>query len=191
MTACLAHTINLILKTISDFRDHESVIDTAKLISRRLYNHARLHIVMKNAIGGNLVRWNTTRFGTNYLFLESFLRRKDHFMQWMATPELQKSGYLDSNAGRYAHTCLSNLSWWDNLKRIVDSVQPLYAFLRFMNQERISNFSYVLFRYHILRHEYDALFHDDRTSLDQYMEIVNKRMHDIINDTYMNAGKMN
>ena len=57
--------------------------------------------------------------------------------------------------------------------------------------KRISNFSDILFMYHILRQEYDALFYDDRTSFDQYMEIVNKRMHDVANDTYMNAGKMN
>jgi hypothetical protein len=31
---CLAHTINLILKTITDFPDHEYVIDSAKLIAR-------------------------------------------------------------------------------------------------------------------------------------------------------------
>jgi hypothetical protein len=73
----------------------------------------------------------------------------------------------------------------------VESVQPMYAFLRFMDQERIPNFSEVLLRYHILRQEYDALFHDDRTSFDQYIEVVNKRMHDITNDTYMNVGKMN
>jgi hypothetical protein len=90
----------------------------------------------------------------------------------MVTPQLQKSRYLDSNAGKYAHTCLSSLSWWDNLKRIIECVQPLYAFLRFTDQERIPNFSEVLFRYHILRQEYDALFHDDRTSFDQYIEIV-------------------
>jgi hypothetical protein len=34
------------------------------------------------------------------------------------------------------------------------------------------------------------LFRDDRTSFDQYIEIVNKRMNDVANDTYMNAGKM-
>jgi hypothetical protein len=146
---------------------------------------------MENAIGGNLVRWNATHFGTNYLFLESFLRRKGCFMQWMATPQLQQSGYLDSNVGKYAHACLSSLPWWDNLKRIVDSVQPLYAFFWFTNQKRIPNFSEVLFRYHILKQEYDALFHDERTSFDHYIEIVNKRMHDVANDTYMNAGKMN
>jgi hypothetical protein len=139
----------------------------------------------------NLVRWNATCFGTNYLFLESFLRRKDRFMQWMATPQLQHNGYLDSNARKYAHACLSSLPWWDNLKRIVESVQPLYAFLRFADQERIPNLSEVLFRYHILRQDYDALFHDDRTLFDQYIEIVNKRMHDVANDTYMNAGKKN
>jgi hypothetical protein len=109
----------------------------------------------------------------------------------MTTPTLQQSRYLDSNAGKYAHAYLSSLSWWKNLKRIMDCVQPLYAFLWFTNQERILNFSDILFRYHILRQEYDALLYDDMISFDQYMEIVNKRMHDVTNDTYMNASKMN
>jgi hypothetical protein len=117
------------LKTIGDFSDHKSIIDSAKLIVGWLYNHGRLHTMMKNVIGANLMRWNATRFGMNYLFLESFLRRKECFMQWMTTPALQQSGYLDSNAGKYAHACLSSLPWWKNLKRIMNYVQPLYAFL--------------------------------------------------------------
>jgi hypothetical protein len=112
------------LKMIGEFPDHESVIDSIKLIARWLHNHGKLHTMMKNAIGGNLVRWNATYFGTNYLFLESFLRRKDPFMQWMTTPQLQKSRYLDFNAWKYAHACLSSLPWWDNIKRIVEYVQP-------------------------------------------------------------------
>jgi hypothetical protein len=62
---CLAHTINLMLKTIGDLPYHESVINSAKLIARWLYNHRKLHTMMKNAIGGNLVRWNATHFGMN------------------------------------------------------------------------------------------------------------------------------
>jgi hypothetical protein len=53
---CLAHTINLMIKTIGEFPDHESVIDSAKLIVRWLYNDRKLHTMMKTAIGGNLVR---------------------------------------------------------------------------------------------------------------------------------------
>jgi hypothetical protein len=44
------------LKTIGEFMDHESAIDSAKLIARWLYNHEKLHTMMKNVIGGNLVR---------------------------------------------------------------------------------------------------------------------------------------
>jgi hypothetical protein len=112
-------------------------------------------------------------------------------MQWMVTTALQQSGYLDSYAGKYAHACLSSLPWWKNLKKIVDCVQLLYAFVWFTDQKMIPNFSDILFRYDILRQKYDALFHDDRTSFDQYIEIVNKRIHDVTNDAFMNAGKMN
>jgi hypothetical protein len=31
---CLTHIINLMLKTIDEFLDHESIIDSAKLIAR-------------------------------------------------------------------------------------------------------------------------------------------------------------
>ena len=74
------------------------------------------------------------------------------------------------------------------MKRVVKSVEPLYAFLRFADQNKFSNFSEVLMRYHIMKLEYDSLFRDDKASFDEYMEIVNRRMHDVSNGTYMNAG---
>src|SRR5438876_6617927 len=73
---CVAHTINLMLKQIGAFSEHESVISSARSISRWLCNHSKLHAMMKAAIGGELVKWNATRFGTNYLFLESFYGEK-------------------------------------------------------------------------------------------------------------------
>jgi hypothetical protein len=48
--SCLAHTINLMLKTIDEFPDYKSVIDSAKLIARWLYNHWKLHTMMKTTI---------------------------------------------------------------------------------------------------------------------------------------------
>jgi hypothetical protein len=53
---CLAHIINLMLKTIGEFSDHESVIDSVKLIARWLYNHVKFHTMIKIAISGNLVK---------------------------------------------------------------------------------------------------------------------------------------
>jgi hypothetical protein len=48
--------------------------------------------MMKYTIGGELVRWNATRFDMNYMFLESMFYRKDKFMAWMGS-----SGFLESS----------------------------------------------------------------------------------------------
>ena len=71
---------------------------------------------------------------------------------------------------------------------IVDSVQPLYAFLRFADQDKVPTLSEVLLRYTIVKHEYESLYKNDRDSLDKYMAIVDRRMNDLANGTYMNAG---
>jgi hypothetical protein len=122
----------------------------------------------------------------NYLFLNSFLWKKERSCNGGCQSELEQSEYLDYEAGKCAHASLSSLTWWDQLKRVIDFVQPSYAFLWFADQKRNPNFSDVLLEYLILRHEYDALFHDDRTSFNEYMKIVEYKMHDVSNATYMN-----
>ncbi|XP_062202002.1 uncharacterized protein LOC133904521 [Phragmites australis] len=71
---------------------------------------------------------------------------------------------------------------------VVDSVQPLYAFLRFADQDKVPTLSEVLLRYTIVKHEYESLYKNDRDSLDKYMAIVDRRMNDLANGTYMNAA---
>jgi hypothetical protein len=62
--SCLTHTMNLMLKSIGEFPDHKAMINGARRICRWLYNHNKLHSMMRATIGRELVRWNTTRFGT-------------------------------------------------------------------------------------------------------------------------------
>jgi hypothetical protein len=59
----LAHMINLMLKEIGEFPKHKAVIQAARRICRWLYNHNKLHAMIRAAIGGELVKWNATRFG--------------------------------------------------------------------------------------------------------------------------------
>ena len=80
-TPCLAHTVNLMLKDIARRPEHGVMIKQCKRISNWLHNHGQLNTMMRNAIGGELVKWDATRFGTNYMFLESIYRKRDHFMQ--------------------------------------------------------------------------------------------------------------
>lgn len=80
------------------------------------------------------------------MFLESILRKRDKFMAWMASPSFLESNFSSSGEGRYAHSYLSNLSWWDNMNHVVERLQPLYTFLRFTDQDKVPNLSEVLFR---------------------------------------------
>jgi hypothetical protein len=112
---CLAHTINLMLKSIGEFPDHRAMIEGARRICRWLYNHNKLHAMMRQAIGGEHVRWNATRFDTNYMFLESMFCRKDKFMTWMSSLSFIDSKFSSTQEGRYAHSCLSSLTWWDTM----------------------------------------------------------------------------
>ena len=91
--------INLMLKDIGEWPDHKACIESAKRICSWLYNSNSLHHMMKKAIGGELVKWNATRFGTNYMFLESIMRKKDQFMQWMVTSEFRESRHFKSEMG--------------------------------------------------------------------------------------------
>ncbi|TVU12808.1 hypothetical protein EJB05_46468, partial [Eragrostis curvula] len=185
---CVAHTVNLMLKSIGEFPEHAAVIESARRISRWLYNHNQLHDMMKNAIGGELVRWCATRFGTNYMFLESMLRRREKFMAWVGSPGFLNSRYAKTSEGRYAHGCLSNLGWWDNMIHVCKAVEPLYAFLRFADQDKSPNLCEVLLKFHVMRNELESHFHNDRQEFERYMAVINPRMGDIANESYVNAA---
>jgi hypothetical protein len=47
--------------------------------------------MMREKIGGELIQWNATRFGTVFMFLQSFWDRKDMFQAWMISSEWKDS----------------------------------------------------------------------------------------------------
>jgi hypothetical protein len=163
---CLTHTINLILKSIGEFLDDKVIIEGARMICRWLYNHNKLYDMMRQAIGGELVRWNATRLGTNYMFLERMFRRKDKFMAWMSAPGFIDSKFSSTQEGRYAHFCLFSLTWWDMMQYVLKGVDTLYAFFHFADQDKIPNMSGVLLRFNMCIGEYESLLHEYPSDLE-------------------------
>jgi hypothetical protein len=143
--SCLAQTINLMLKATGDILEHKVVIQAGRRICRWLYNHNKLHAMMRAAIGGEHVKWNATHFGMNYMFLESMHHRRDKFMTWMTSPSFLKSRFASTDKRRFTHSCLSNLTWWETIQFVLKGVEPLYVFLHFADQDKIPNLSEVLY----------------------------------------------
>jgi hypothetical protein len=163
---CLAHTINLILKSIRAFPDHKAMIEGAHMIYHLLYNHNRLHAMMRQAMGGELVRCNAIRFGTNYMFLEGMFHRKDKFMVWMSSPGFLESKFSSTHAGRYAQSYLPSLMWWDTMQYVLKGVEPLYAFLHFAEQDKMTNMSKVLLLFNMCISEHESLLRDYPSDLE-------------------------
>jgi hypothetical protein len=134
------------------------------------------------------VRWNATRFGMSYMFPESMLRCKENFMAWMGPPGFLESSFSSTHEGRYAHSCLSNMTWWDTMEYVLKGVEPLYAFLHFADQDKVPNMSEVLLRFNMCIGEYESLLHDYPNDLEQYMRVIKPRMGDVANSTFVNAG---
>jgi hypothetical protein len=75
-TPYLAHTVNLMLKDIGERPEHAGTISRCKRILAWLHNHGQLNAMMRKAIGGELVKWNATRFGTYCMFLDNIYQKR-------------------------------------------------------------------------------------------------------------------
>jgi hypothetical protein len=68
-----------------------------------LHNHGQLNAMMRKAIGGELVKWNATRFGTNYMFLDSMYRMLKDAFERMTDVESAVQALQDTEVFRMKH----------------------------------------------------------------------------------------
>jgi hypothetical protein len=109
-------------------------------------------------------------------------------MAWMGSLGFLDSTFSSTQEGRYAHSYLSNITWWDTMQYVLKGVGPLYAFLHFADQDKIPNMSEVLLQFNVCIGEYESLLHDYPNVLEQYMRVIKPRMGDVSNSTFVNVG---
>jgi hypothetical protein len=59
---------------------------------------------------------------------------------------------------------------------VLKGVEPLYGFLHFADQDKISNMSKALLWFNMCIGEYESLFHDYPNDLEQYMRVIKSRI---------------
>ena len=172
---CAAHTINLMLKDIGSFPEIDAVISSCKRISRFLYNHSTLHSEMHEAIGGELVRPNATRFGTNFMFLQSFWVEQEKFRVWMTSLKWKNSNMVSDPEHDYTYDCLLSRKWWDNVKLVLDVIVPLYTVLRFADSQKLGSLSGFMSQMMNARQHMDSAFLKEDLDKDKYLKVLEKR----------------
>jgi hypothetical protein len=74
---CAAHCLDLLLEDIGKIKEFNTCINMATKVSRFIYKHGRIHNLMREKIGGDLVTPGATCFATSFLTLASMHRHKN------------------------------------------------------------------------------------------------------------------
>jgi len=67
--------------------------------------------MMREKIGRELIRWNATRFGTVFIFLQSFWDRQDKFKQWMVSNDRENCVWFGRTDHEFTYDCLTSKKW--------------------------------------------------------------------------------
>ena len=75
-TPCTAQCIDLMFEDIGKRDSVAQLIMNARKITNFIYNHGCLLAKMLRVCGGDIVRFLATRFATNYIALDSLLKKR-------------------------------------------------------------------------------------------------------------------
>lgn len=141
-------------------------------------------------IGGELVRWNATRFGTVFIFLQSFLDRKDKFKLWMASADWENCKWAGEEDHEFAYDCLTKNKWWSDMEKVLKAVSPIYPVLRLAYQQKSVSISSFLPKMMSAMAKIRSNLGDDpinKNLCDRLMQVINRRLDYMLNDTLMLA----
>jgi hypothetical protein len=74
----------------------------------------------------------------------------------MTSPTLLESQFGNTYGGRFTHSCLSSLTWWEAMQFVLNGEEPLYIFLRFADQDKVTNLNEVFLRFSMMESEYQT-----------------------------------
>jgi hypothetical protein len=149
--------------------------------------------MMREKIGGELIRRNATRFATVFIFLKSFWDRQDKFKQWMISDDWESCKMVNEEEHDYAYNCLTSKKWWSEMELVLKAVTPLYSVLRFADQQKGASISgflpIMLSSINCIRgnlsHNPDPCY---KLMLDKLMEVITRRLQYLVKDNLMIAG---
>jgi hypothetical protein len=129
-TPCVAHFLDLLLEDIRKINEFNTCINMAKKLSRFLYKHGWLHNLMREMIGGDLVRPGVTQFATKFLTLASMYRHRNGLRTLFVSDEWHQTKFSTSQEGVQADNIALSIQFWQNVENCLWASQPLLIALR-------------------------------------------------------------
>lgn len=143
---------------------------------------------MKRRIGGEIVKWNATRFGSVFMFLQSLWERKDIFRQWIVPDEWRNRSWKNEPGFKYVDNCMTNSQWWDEVKVVLDTIGPLYYVSRYVDGDE-GTVAGLMPRLMNATTEMEMYLGEGTQKGNRYMKMIKERVKYLYDDTFIVAGK--
>ena len=142
-TPCAAHCIDLMFEDIAKRATVLELITNARKITNFIYNHGWLLARVRKVCGGDIVRPRATRFATNYITLESLLKKRADLKKIFISDEWASHKLSRSTIGHDVEVLMFDHTYWEKVSKLVSIYEPLYTVLRIVDSEVVPTLPFV------------------------------------------------
>ena len=142
-TSCAAHCIDLMFEDIAKRATVSELITNARKITNFIYNHGWLLAKVRKVCGGDIVRPGATRFATNYIALESLLKKRADLKKIFISDEWASNKLSRSTIGHDVEVLMFDHTYWEKVSKLVSIYEPLYTVLRIVDSEVVPTLPFV------------------------------------------------
>ena len=142
-TPCATHCIDLMFEDIAKRATVSELITNARKITNFIYNHGWLVAKVRKVCGGDIVRPGATRFETNYIALESLLKKRADLKKIFISDEWASHKLSRSTIGHDVEVLMFDHTYWEKVSKLVSIYEPLYTVLRIVDSEVVPTLPFV------------------------------------------------
>ena len=143
-TLCATHCIDLMFEDIGKRTSVAEVISNACKITNFIYNHGWSLAQMRKFCGGDIVRPKATRFATNYIALDSLLKKKRVDLKKLFKSDQWAQQKLNRiKIGQEMEKLMFDHPYWDKVTKVVSLYEPLYVVLLLVDSEVVPTMPFV------------------------------------------------
>ncbi|RVW70035.1 hypothetical protein CK203_059049 [Vitis vinifera] len=142
-TLCATHCIDLMFEDIGKRTSVVDMITKARKITNFIYNHSWLLAQMRKVCGGDIVRPGTTRFATNYMALNSLLKKKANLKKVFISDEWAQHNLSRTLISEEVESLMFDHAYWERVGKLVSIYEALYTVLHIVDSEVVSTMPFV------------------------------------------------
>ena len=156
-TPFAAHCIDLMFKDIGKRDSVAQLIGNGRKITNFIYNHGWLAAKIRQVCGGDIVCLGAIRFATNYISLDSLLKKRVDLKKVFIINEWSSHQLSRTEVGHEVERLMFDHEYWEKVEKLVSIYEALYTLLRIVDSKVIPTMPFVYELIRLMKENLDRL----------------------------------